>query len=92
MSSSDRQRLYRHYNQKYSRQGGPPPEVLIRRNPRDRFEASIKWAGTGEKLLEIGAGSGNLIKALRPRFKEFIATEISSPRIAALNTTHLKKT
>ena len=86
MNESIRRHLSRHYDEKYARQSGPPPEILIRRYPRDRFEAAIKWAGTGKRLLEIGAGSGNIVNVLRTNYKECVATEISSPRVSALKT------
>ncbi|MFA4966581.1 MAG: class I SAM-dependent methyltransferase, partial [Thermoleophilia bacterium] len=49
--------------------------------PRDRFEAvvSLAWPG-GDALLEVGAGSGAVLRTLRPRYRRCVATELSHPR------------
>ncbi len=84
MNNKTSANLTRHYDEKYSNQSGPPQEVKLRRYPRERFEAAVKWAERGEKMLDIGAGHGNVIQALRSLYKECVGTEISTPRVTLL--------
>lgn len=75
-------RLEEHYNAKYA---GEMPQVAdlvtLAAWPRDRFEAVVRlaWSG-GDTLLEIGAGSGNVLRTVRPRYRRCVATELSRPR------------
>jgi len=77
-------RLSRHYDERYSNRCIPTNIVPFKRFPRNRFEAAVKWGNTGKRLLEIGAGSGNVLKSLVPFYEECIGTEISKPRIESL--------
>jgi len=49
--------------------------------PRNRWEALIKWSGSGKRLLEIGAGSGCVLYNLRNRFEELLGLELSPVRV-----------
>ena len=85
MKNERKKQLANYYDKKYSNQSTLlPPDIVLKRYPQNRFEATIKWVGEGKRLLEIGAGNGSVIKALRPQFEECIATEISEPRVTAL--------
>jgi ubiquinone/menaquinone biosynthesis C-methylase UbiE len=53
-------------------------------SPRDRFEMCVAMAGSGDALLEVGAGSGNLALALRARFSRISVTELSTARASRL--------
>lgn len=71
-----------YFNAKYAFQSvsGVTP-IRVTQHPRDRYEAVVKlaWKG-GDALLEVGAGSGSVLHALRPRFRSCIGTELSHPR------------
>lgn len=57
----------------------------VAQHPKDRYEAVVKlaWQG-GNALLEVGAGSGSVLRTLRPRFRRCVATELSHPRAECL--------
>jgi SAM-dependent methyltransferase len=71
--------LREYYDAEYAGQSadqfGRTPLV---RYPRDRYEAAVRlaWSG-GDTLLEVGAGSGTVLRTLRPRYHRCIATEWS---------------
>lgn len=50
----------------------------VTQHPRDRYEAVVRlaWPG-GDTLLEVGAGSGTVLRTLRPRYRTCVATELS---------------
>ena len=57
----------------------------VTRHPRDRYEAVVKLAwGGGDALLEVGAGSGSVLRTLRPRFRNCVGVELSRPRAECL--------
>ncbi len=86
MNNEKKKHLSNLYDKKYINDRGlTPPEILLRKYPQNRFEAAVKWVSGGGRLLEIGAGRGGIVKALLPRFKECIVTEISKPRVTALD-------
>ena len=85
MDNTGKKQLSEYYNKKYSAEGVlTPPDIVMKKYPRNRFEATIRWVEPGRRLLDIGAGSGSIVKALRSKFEECIATEIAEPRIKAL--------
>jgi SAM-dependent methyltransferase len=75
--------LQEHYAQKYAVEEGRP--ARIREYPRDRKEAVAKLAagGTG-RLLEVGAGSGDVLLAVAKTYTEVVATEFTPARAARL--------
>jgi SAM-dependent methyltransferase len=50
------------------------------RFPKTRPEALIKLAGTGQRVLEIGCGDGNVLYNLRGKFTEIYGLELSTVR------------
>lgn len=53
--------------------------------PINRNEALFQLAGSGQKILEIGCGTGNTLYNLRNSFKELHGLEISSIRASKIN-------
>jgi ubiquinone/menaquinone biosynthesis C-methylase UbiE len=49
--------------------------------PRDRYEASIFFAGTGQRVLDVGCGNSIVLFNLKNRFKELYGTELSRERV-----------
>ncbi len=56
-------------------------ERLHIRWPRHREEALIKWAGSGNRLLEIGFGKGTVLYNLHEHFDQLYGVELSSLRV-----------
>jgi methionine biosynthesis protein MetW len=50
--------------------------------PRDRFAALVKFAGKGQRVLDVGCGDGLVLYNLRSRFNELHGTELTEERIA----------
>lgn len=78
--------LREYFDTKYSQQ--PSRQVDLTRvtpHPRDRYEAvvGLAWSG-GDALLEVGAGSGTVLRTLRSRYRRCVATELSHPRAECL--------
>ena len=84
MTSREHKSLADHYHAKYRGQQGMPPEVARREHPRDRFEAAVRWAKPGGRVLDIGAGHGNVVRALRSNYDSCVLTELSRPRCESL--------
>lgn len=80
-------RLILHYDRKYANRPALLPAIRLRRNPTNRYEAAVKWAGIGRRALDVGAGSGELVRALRAAYGEWAATELSFSRAAGLKET-----
>lgn len=57
------------------------PTISVRGWPRNRFEAIVAQGGNGERLLDIGCGSGHLLYQFRERFKSLIGLEYSPHRL-----------
>ena len=49
--------------------------------PRDRIEAIVAMGGEGEKVLDIGCGSGMLLYQFRNTFKMLVGLEYSGHRL-----------
>ena len=72
------------YNEVY-RDGEPGNQdlQLTDRWPRTRFEAAVRFAGSGQRILDVGCGNGLVLYNLRHRFRELYGTELSSVRVEA---------
>ncbi len=75
----------------YDRRYGQPSDgrVKIGREswPRDRFEALVRWAGEGGRVLDVGCGDGRVLYNLGDRFGELHGTELSGQRLAQARRT-----
>jgi len=77
-------RLVEHYTLKYSANPSSGDTVPRKRYPTNRMEATVKYVGSGKRVLEIGAGGGEIIRTLRSSYESWVATDISQPRVKAL--------
>lgn len=84
MYEKHQSRLSRHYDKKYSHQCVPTDTIPFKRFPHNRFEAAVKYGGKGKRLLEIGAGNGNVLQSLAPFYEECVGVEICRPRVKIL--------
>lgn len=57
------------------------PTIIVRHWPKNRLEAIVAEGGNGERLLDIGCGSGHLLYQFRERFKSLIGLEYSPHRL-----------
>jgi ubiquinone/menaquinone biosynthesis C-methylase UbiE len=57
------------------------PTIIVRGWPKNRLEAIVAQGGNGERLLDIGCGSGHLLYQFRERFKSLIGLEYSPHRL-----------
>ena len=55
--------------------------IIGRRSPRNRFEAIVAQGGKGEKILDIGCGSGHLLYQFRESFRNLVGLEYSPHRL-----------
>lgn len=62
-------RLKRHYFSKYAQNPTSGTTALLRRYPLNRWEATVRWADSGERAIEIGAGGGEVLRAIRSSYK-----------------------
>ena len=84
MTASQPSRLLSHYNQRYADRPDEVTCIPRVRFPKDRYQAAVKWADSGHRGLEIGAGWGEVLRSIRPQYDELVATELSQPRADAL--------
>ncbi len=79
--------LQDHYDTKYA---APPARPIqparYTARPRNRYEAVTYLAGCGTRALDIGAGSGEVMLAVRRRFDSLVGLELSSPRAEQLRS------
>lgn len=78
MSLSDRYDEY----YKSSLQPEQLPDVPRSGWPRNRVEAIMAHAGSGDTVLDVGCGNGFLLHQLRANFKHLIGLEYSPGRLA----------
>jgi SAM-dependent methyltransferase len=84
VSTAAAERLIEHYDRKYAGRLGAAQAIPATRHPSDRHQAAVKWAGAGRRALEIGAGSGAVLAALRRSYPQCVGTELSTHRAAVL--------
>ena len=70
----------------YKDEGAETLQALSGAPRFNRWMADTIRPFVGERVLEIGAGIGNLTRALLPRRKRYVATDIDSEHLARLNT------
>lgn len=72
------------YDQLYGSgfQTGVLSDHPVRRWPRNRVEAIIAVPGTGESILDVGCGDGNLLYQFRSRYSRLVGLEYSEARLA----------
>lgn len=56
-------------------------QIKIGAWPRDRIEAIVAMGGEGEKVLDIGCGSGMLLYQFRDSFEQLVGLEYSEHRL-----------
>jgi SAM-dependent methyltransferase len=85
MAVSDR--LHSHYDTKYADSdfASVQPTPLVKR-PADRLKAAVWLASRdcGGNYLEIGAGNGSTLLALRDKYERLVGTELSAVRVREL--------
>jgi len=70
-----------HYDNKYRDSDHTQVEkIRVLRNPVHRSEAAVKWAGSGERVMEIGSGNGAILLTIKDQYKECVGIELSSIR------------
>jgi len=87
-----KQAVLRHYDEKYAAEeaGARPEPVALTPTPTDRFEAAVSGVHarfTGGRVLEIGAGSGRVARALLATglaCEGYTATDLSTHRLAGM--------
>jgi len=83
----DKKILTEHYDQEYAK--STVREILLkplksRTYPRNRFEAAAYWGKGKGRILEIGAGSGNVISSLRDGYDQYVVTEFCQEALKIL--------
>lgn len=79
-------RLLDHYDRKYAgAQAANVVRVSSARAPRNRFEIVVALAGEGGAVLDVGAGSGNVLLTLEDRFEKLVGVELSTVRARELS-------
>lgn len=77
--------LLSHYRAKYAgRSADEVGAAHISPRPRSRFEAVAGLVRPGHALLEVGAGSGEVLLAVAEQFDEIVALELTPDRAAIL--------
>lgn len=79
--------LKSHYNARYplkERQENTAAKILVNKYPRDRYQSAAYWGKGSGRVLEIGAGSGEVLSFLKDYYDEYVATELSEERIKYL--------
>lgn len=61
--------------------GQPLPDIRFAGWPRDRTQAILAVALSGQSILDIGCGDGRLLYQFRDRFKQLIGLEYSAGRL-----------
>ena len=69
------------YSDIYKGESSGRVEIKIPSWPKDRYEASIFFAGAGKRILDVGCGNGLVLYNLRDRFDELYGIELSKERV-----------
>lgn len=62
-------------------------DLIIPSWPKDRYQASIFWAGSGINVLDIGCGNGTVLYNLRTKFDKLYGVELSKSRVLTAKKT-----
>jgi SAM-dependent methyltransferase len=73
--------LEKSYSNVYANEPLGNVELRIGTWPKDRFEASVFFAGTGNSVLDVGCGNGIVLYNLRDKFRELHGIELSKERV-----------
>lgn len=71
-----------YYDRRYKQRSDGRVTINRGRWPRNRFEALVRWAGDGDRVLDVGCGDGRVLYNLADRFDELHGTELSGQRLA----------
>jgi SAM-dependent methyltransferase len=72
--------LERKYSEFYKSPDGGVHRIEISGWPRNRFEASVYFAGSAGKVIDIGCGNGQCLYSLEGRFSTLYGIELSKKR------------
>jgi SAM-dependent methyltransferase len=72
--------LEQKYSEFYKSPDGGVHRIELSRWPRNRFEASVYFAGSGGSVIDIGCGNGQCLYSLEGRFSSLYGVELSKKR------------
>ena len=75
------------YSETYRGEQMGRQEIVVHGWPRTRPEACIFWAGSGQRVLDVGCGNGTTLYNLRGRYSELYGTELAFARVETARRT-----
>jgi SAM-dependent methyltransferase len=82
---STNEKLYEHYNKKYAEQHSQVlKKIVVKERVQNRNEGAVFWARGGQRVLEVGCGSGDVLYTLEDKYRYLIGVELSRPRFEHL--------
>ena len=64
----------------YRQNDGGIYEIQIGNWPKNRFEASVFFSGSGERVIDIGCGNGLVLFSLQNKYSSLYGIDVSSKR------------